>query len=391
LNKRKKSVIENRRTSSLSPPKREHSNQKKIARSVATPSNRPQKYKKNKRKGGFKKFFKTIVMIVLIFVGTCFGVNAFFLGNVSDLPGTLSNYGISPEAAAMAKQHKIVNVAVFGVDGRDDVDGNRTDTIMIASADYEHSKIKVTSLMRDTYVYVNDQYGYDKINAAYSYGGPTLALQSINQNFDTAITDYVAIDFSAMVSMVNAVGGITVDIKSQDELDWVNEYLMDVNDKVNTTSPDLSKIGPQVVDGSQALAYCRVRYVGDGDFDRTLRQRTVFEQVLSKAFNLNISDQYKLLMGTLPYVETSLTTPELIKYAANLALMPNKDIEQSRLPTDDANALEYIDGVSYVIPNTLVDNIKAFYSFIYETDYIPSTTASNISKKIAATLKSASN
>ena len=126
----------------------------------------------------------------------------FFLGNVNDLPGTPSNYGISPEAAAMAKQHKIVNVAVFGVDGRDDVDGNRTDTIMIASADYEHSKIKVTSLMRDTYVYVNDQYGYDKINAAYSYGGPTLALQTINQNFDTAITDYVTIDFTAMVSMV---------------------------------------------------------------------------------------------------------------------------------------------------------------------------------------------
>ena len=166
---------------------------------------------------------------------------------------------------------------------------------------------------------------------------------------------------------------------------------MDVNDKVNTTSPDLSQIGPQVVDGSQALAYCRVRYVGDGDFDRTLRQRAVFEQVLSKAFDLNLIDQYKLLMGTLPYVKTSLTTPELIKYAANLALMPNKEIEQNRLPTDEANALANIDGVSYVIPDTLVDNIKALYTFIYETDYTPSTAANNISKKIAATLKSASN
>ncbi|MBC3795959.1 LCP family protein [Acetobacterium tundrae] len=391
MNKRKKSVIENRRNSSPLPQKRESSNQKKISQSVVRPPVSLKNNKKTKRKGGFKKFFKTIVIIAFIFVGTCFGVNAFFLGSVDDLPGNLSNYGISSEAATMAKQHKIVNVAVFGVDGRDDVQGNRTDTIMIASADYEHSKIKVTSLMRDTYVYVNDQYGYDKINAAYSYGGPTLAMQTINQNYDTAITDYVTIDFTAMVFMVNAVGGITIDIESQDELDWVNEYLIDVNDKVNTASPPLKNTGSQVVDGSQALAYCRVRYVGDGDFDRTLRQRTVFEQVLSKAFDLNLIDQYKLLMGTLPYIKTSLTTPELIKYAANLALMPNKNIEQNRLPTDDANALENIDGVSYVIPNTLVDNIKAFYSFIYETNYTPSTTANNISKKIAVTLKSSSN
>lgn len=391
MNNRKKSVIENKRSSSTKNKSSDNFKPKNMAQADTTPIKSVKKPNKNRRKSGLKKFFKTIVIIAIFFVATCFGVNAFFLENVNDLPGTLSNYGISPEAAAMAKQHKIANIAVFGVDGRDDVQGDRTDTIMIATADYEHSKIKVTSIMRDTYVYVNDQYGYDKINAAYAYGGPTLALQSINQNFDTSITDYVTIDFTAMVSMVNAVGGITIDIKTQDELDWVNEYLMDVNDKVNTASPDLKKTGSQIVDGSQALAYCRVRYVGDGDFDRTLRQRAVFEQVLSKAFDLNLIDQYKLLMGTLPYVKTSLTTPELIKYAANLALMPNKEIEQNRLPTDDANALANIDGVSYVIPDTLVANIKALYTFIYETDYTPSTAANNISKKIAVTLKNASN
>jgi len=330
-------------------------------------------------------------MLVIILSITGFAVNAFFLGNVnSDIQGNLNRYGISSDAAAMAKQHKIVNVAVFGVDGRDDVEGDRTDTIMIASADYEHSKIKVTSLMRDTYVYVNDKYGYDKLNAAYAFGGPTMALQTINQNFDTAITDYVTIDFTAMVSMVNAVRGITIDIKTEDELYWVNQYLNDVNEKVNSGSPQLEKTGPQTVDGPQALAYCRVRYVGDGDFDRTLRQRTVFEQVLSKALDLSVIDQYKLLMGTLPYVKTSLSTFEIIKYAGNLALMSSKTIEQTRLPTDDSNALDNIDGVSYVIPDTLVDNIKSLYSFIFEEDYTPSTTASDISKEINATLNGTS-
>lgn len=400
MNNRKKSVIENRRNPSSQ--KLSNKNLRQDTRPLKTiksetkakPSSRQQKTKpiilpdpmpkkKKKNKGFMKKFLRTILLIIIFLIATAFAVNAFFLGNVtSDLKGNLSKYGISDEAASFAKQHKIVNVAVFGVDGRDDVDGDRTDTIMVATADYEHSKVKVASLMRDTYVYIDQKYGYDKLNAAYAYGGPDLALQTINQNFDTTITDYVTIDFSAMVSMVNAVGGVTIDIETDEELDWVNEYLMDVNEKVETGSPFLEDTGSQVVDGSQALAYCRVRYVGDGDFDRTLRQRVVFEQVLSKALDLDLKEQYNLVMATLPYVETSLSTMEMLKYGANLALMPSKDIEQSRFPTDDLISLDMLDGVSYVIPNTLAENIEAFYQFIYETPYTPSDAAMEISDEI---------
>ena len=407
MSKRKKNVIENRRTPASKHKTSENSKQDKqqrvqTTRQVKSPpsksrqqsiaSSAPRQTKKKKGKNGFKKFFKTLFILILFLIIAAFAVNTFFLENVtSDLQGNLSRYGISNEAAAFAKQHKIVNVAVFGVDGRDGVEGDRTDTIMIASADYEHSKVKISSLMRDTYVYINTKYGYDKINAAYAYGGPDLAVQTINENYDTPITDYVTVDFTSMVSLVNAVGGVTIDIESEDELEWVNEYLIDVNDKVNTGSPALKKIGSQVVDGSQALAYCRVRYVGDGDFDRTLRQREVFEQVLSKAMNLNPIEQFKLVQSTLPYVETSLTTLELIKYGLNLALMPSKDIEQSRFPTDDLVSLNTIDGVAYVVPDTLVENIKALYQFIYETAYTPSDTAAKISKEIKSKTSSSSN
>lgn len=414
MNNRKKSVIENKRNPSPKKKSNENLRQDTARRTKATqpqairkqaaqkqsaqrektkPINLPTPVaKKKKNRGGWvKKFFRTLLLIIIFLIATGFAVNAFFFGNVtSDLTGNLKQYGISDEAASFAKQHKIVNVAVFGVDGRDDVEGDRTDTIMIATADYEHSKVKVASLMRDTYVYINDKYEYDKLNAAYAYGGPTLALQTINKNFDTTITDYVTIDFSAMVSMVNAVGGVTIDIKTEEELEWVNEYLMDVNEKVETGSPFLEETGSQVVDGSQALAYCRVRYVGDGDFDRTLRQRTVFEQVLSKALDLDLQAQYNLVMATLPYVETSLSTMEIIKYGANLALMPSKDIEQSRFPTDELVSLDNLDGVSYVVPNTLVANIEAFYKFIYETAYTPSDTATEISDEIEDSVKGAS-
>ncbi len=400
MNNRKKSVIENKRNPSSkklsnknlrqdtrpvktvkSETRSQLNSRKEKTKPVILPDPLPRKKKKS---GGFiKKFLRTILLIIIFLIAAGFAVNAFFLGNVtSDLKGNLSKYGISDEAANFAKRHKIVNVAVFGVDGRDDVDGDRTDTIMVATADYEHSKVKVASLMRDTYVYIDKKYGYDKLNAAYAYGGADLALQTINQNFDTTITDYVTIDFSAMVSMVNAVGGVTIDIETEEELDWVNEYLMDVNEKVATASPFLEETGSQVVDGSQALAYCRVRYVGDGDFDRTLRQRVVFEQVLSKALDLDLKEQYNLVMATLPYVETSLSTLEMIKYGANLALMPSKDIEQSRFPTDELISLDMLDGVSYVVPNTLVKNIEALYQFVYETTYTPSDTATDISAEI---------
>lgn len=282
----------------------------------------------------------------------------------------------------MAQGHRIVNIAVFGIDAREDVEGERSDSMMIVSADYEHGKVKVTSLMRDTYVYINEEYGYDKLNAAYSLGGPDLALKTINQNFDTAITDYVTIDFNSMVEMVNAVGGVTINITSEDELYWLNQYLMDVNDKVGTSSPFVEGTGEQLLDGSQALAYCRIRYVGNGDYERTQRQRNVLEQVMTKAMALNPIQQYNLLTKVMPYVQTSLSFTEILKYAGNAMFMDSKQIEQFRLPTDELVGDGYIDGVSYVFPYTLEDNIRALYQFIYETSYTPSSRAQELSEEI---------
>ncbi|MGL4606148.1 MAG: LCP family protein [Eubacteriaceae bacterium] len=381
MNNRKKNIITNKRSNQ---PKRKPTpatQDKKNNDQIPTTINKSKNLKKTKKRR--PKVFKTLLILLLILFVSSFAVNAFFLKNVNqDLKGDYKRYGISDSAATFAKKHSLVNIAIFGVDGRDDVEGDRTDTIMVASADFDKGKIRVASLMRDSYVYVNKKYGFDKLNAAYAYGGSELALQTINQNFDMPITDYVVIDFTAVVTMVNAVGGISLDIKTDEELYWVNEYINDVNNVVNTNSPHLKNLGSQTVDGSQALAYCRVRYAGDGDFERTLRQRVVFEQVLSKGLNLSPMDQYKLLMDTLPYVKTSLTNLELIKYAINVGLMPSKEISQGRFPQDNYTALDIIDGVSYVIPNTLEDNIKALYWFVYDTAYTPSEKAKELSKEI---------
>ncbi|WKY47973.1 LCP family protein [Eubacteriaceae bacterium ES3] len=397
MSKQNKGVIGNRRNQSSQTSARQSGNAKRSMSNDRTTSTRPTRVtssKKNtssksvrKRKSSsnlFKKFLRTAILVLICLIGSGVLVNAFYLNNVnSGLSGNLRKYGISSTAAAYAKDHKIVNIAVFGIDGREDVEGDRTDTIMIATADFENDALKVTSLMRDTYAYIDEDYDFDKLNAAYAYGGADLAIQTINQNFDTAITDYITVDFTSMVTIVNAVGGVTIDIETEDELYWVNAYLDDVNAKVATSSPYLEDTGSQVVDGSQALAYCRVRYVGDGDFDRTLRQRVVFEQAVSKALDLSPQQQYTLLTELMPYIETSLSTSEFLKYGLNTLLMHTREIEQARFPADDAMLLDYVGDSSFVIPDTLADNIKELYAFIYNDEtYEPSEQAAAISEQI---------
>ncbi len=302
-----------------------------------------------------------------------------------DLSGNIGLYNISSNAAAVASSHRIANIAVFGVDGRSDVEGDRSDTIIIGSADFEHNKLKVTSLMRDTYVEIADEDFFDKLNAAYTNGGPEESVKTINLNFDTAITDYVVFDFVALVHMVNSVGGVEINITDEDELYWLNQYLMDVNDKVGTADPEVTGIGPQLLTGSQALAYARIRYVGNGDFERTQRQRNVLAQVVAKVSAMNPIQQLNLIRSVLPFIKTSLRTSEIIKLALNFILMSNREIQQSRLPTDEYQSTGYLDDVSYVFPNTLVDNIVEWYHFVYEINYTPSETAREISEEIEET------
>lgn len=369
-------------TRSTRPNRQTNRNQSQAGRSGSGGNNaRRRRPVPKRKKRGLNKFIK--VLLILVALLAAFLIYTIGFANLnSDLKGNLDKYNISQNAADVALSHRIVNVAVFGVDSRADVEGERSDTIMIVSADFEHGAVKVTSLMRDTYVYINEEYGYDKLNAAYSYGGAEMALQTINKNFDTAITDYATIDFSSMVDMVNAVGGVTLTIETDEELYWVNQYLMDVNDKVGTHSPFLETTGEQVLDGSQALAYCRIRYTGNGDFDRTQRQRAVFEQVMTKAMDLNPIAQYKLITKMMPNIDTSLSMTEVVKYAGNALFMKSRTIQQMRLPSDDFVDTGILDEVSYVFPVTLTDNIRALYQFIYQIDYTPSSTAQAISEEI---------
>lgn len=270
-----------------------------------------------------------------------------------------------------------VNIAVFGVDGRSDIDGDRTDTIMIVSLDFKKGNIKVTSIMRDLLVQIpetKDTYeSFDKINAAYAYGGPELTVKTLNENFDMNITDYVIVNFDAMVDTVDALGGVEVNVKNEDVLEWTNKYIDDVNDKVGKSDPKLTTTGVQTITGVQALAYARNRY-SDDDFYRTERQREVVGQIAHKAFNIDMATGISLLSKVYPYIKTTLSISELTTYAKAFLDSPDKQFLEFRLPTDANVTTAMINSVSYVVPNTLVDNVIALHAFIYGPTQTTTTT-----------------
>lgn len=271
-----------------------------------------------------------------------------------------------------------VNIAVFGVDGRSDIDGDRTDTIMIVSLDFKNGNIKVTSIMRDLLVQIpetKDTYeSFDKINAAYAYGGPELTVKTLNENFDMNITDYVIVNFDAMVDTVDALGGVEVNVQNEDVLEWTNKYIDDVNDKVGKSDPYLTTTGVQTITGVQALAYSRNRY-SDDDYHRTERQREVVGQIAHKAFNIDMATGISLLSKVYPYIKTTLSISEITTYAKAFLASPDKQFLEFRLPTDANVTNAMISSVSYVVPNTLVDNVIALHAFIYGPVQTTTTTS----------------
>lgn len=281
----------------------------------------------------------------------------------------------------------IMNIALFGIDGRDDVEGDRSDTIMIASLNFETGAINVTSVMRDTVAKIDTPSGYtsyEKINAAYDYGGAQLAVKTLNENFDLNITDYVVVNFDCLVDTVDALGGVDIDIKDDAVLYWTNQYIMDVNDKTKHNDPFLESTGPQTVTGVQALAYCRNRY-SDSDYGRTERQREVVQQIVQKALNADLMTGINLIGKVYPYVTTSLSLNEMTTIANKFMSLETKTFNSYRVPMDQYLYESIVGEVWFLFPNTLEQNVVELHKIIYGIDsYTPTDNLKAISQHIAA-------
>jgi LCP family protein required for cell wall assembly len=255
---------------------------------------------------------------------------------------------------------KITNIALFGLDRRSKNEPARTDSIMILSVDKKHNKIKISSIMRDTYVKIKD-HGETKINHAYAYGGAQLAIRTLNENFDLDIRDYVAVDFFNAEELIDAMGGVTINV-NQEEIILINSNTAGIEKKTLTA---VSKTGPQTLSGLQAVAYSRIRYTAGGDFVRTERQRTVLSAMLTKIQSLKPTEIPSAVSKLLTFTETSMNSMDMIKLGAKVITTNKMMLEQERFPLDGYCKGKTIDGVWYLMAE-MEPTAEQLHTFIYE-------------------------
>lgn len=274
------------------------------------------------------------------------------------------------------------NVALFGLDSRagDLGKGNRSDTIMIASLNNETKEVKLVSVYRDTLLELDDG-SYDKANAAYSYGGPEGAISLINKNLDMNIEKYVAVNFNALVDVIDALGGLELEL-TDDEVVHMNNYCVETSE---VTGADYTRIDPEVggtylLNGVQAVSYSRIRYTEGGDFQRASRQRLVLSKIAEKAQTMSLSTINKIIDTVFPQVSTNFTLTEMISYAKDLTKykMGESIGFPSKNTTDTLNKVG-----SVVIPDTLSSNVLEVHQFLFGNDgYAVSGTVQGIESGI---------
>lgn len=230
----------------------------------------------------------------------------------------------------------VFNVLLIGSDTREIEGSGRSDAMILVSINKKSKKIIATSFLRDIYLQIPDR-SNNRLNAAYAFGGPDLLMDTIEQNFRIQVDQYASIDFYSFIDIVDAVGGVTLDVTEED-IPVINAYILELNrlTKQKEDKDYLTKSGTLQLNGKQALAYSRNRYVGNGDFSRTEKQRKVLEQVYMKIKDLNLLQLKELFDIVLPKVTTNLTEGEIFSMILALPSYVNYQLEQWSVPASDS-------------------------------------------------------
>ena len=324
----------------------------------------------------------TIVVLALIIVGIM--AYGYFNGIVNEMhEPTPEDYDLS-----LVDVDGYINILLLGVDSRDmsNLKGTRSDMIMIASINKETNDVKLTSVYRDTYLKLGDTPTYDKITHACVYGGPEMTMKSLNQAMDLNITNYAIVNFKAVADLVDAIGGITVDVQ-QGEIYQLNKYTKATARNIGRENYNLVKEpGVQTLEGVQAVSYGRIRKgVGD-DFKRTERMRIVVSKVFEKAKTMAFSDLKKIIDMMVPQVKTNLKMNDILALGIRLP--------QYNISTGSGWPYKWSTGtinkVSYVFPVGLASNTTMLHQEVFgQMDYVPSATVNAISNEIVARIEAA--
>lgn len=292
--------------------------------------------KRMKEKKGKRKKKKSVWKRLLIILAV---LAALFFGGLYLIVGAVYNKMTYEEQEGLAdgplKSDGVISVLLIGSDSRDSSSGGRSDAMILLTISDRTKTVHMTSLLRDMYVEIPGHDG-NRLNAAYAYGGAELLLETINQNLGTSVNRYAVVNFEAFANLVDAVGGVDMELTNE-EVGWVNAYLNEYNElrgmPLETDYLDTSLSGNIHLNGAQALAYCRNRYIGT-DFGRTQRQRKVLTAVLQKLPVAAVTNPAEIVNGLFGNLTTNLTQVECTQLALSAGKLLTYEMVQDSLPLE---------------------------------------------------------
>lgn len=295
-------------------------------RSRRTDRRKNKRARKNKPGRRLRKFLTAVILIVALLGAGLYSLVGWVYNKL--------NYEVVASVAELPMQEDgVVNVLLIGNDSRENGEDGRSDAMILLSVSSRTKTIYMTSLLRDMYVQIP---GHDdnRLNAAYSFGGAELLMETVEKNFDIPVNRYVQVNFEAFANLVDAVDGVELEL-TEKEVEYVNGYLVEYNMLLDrpqgTDNLDPSVSGLIHLNGPQALAYCRNRYLGT-DFGRTERQRKVLEAVIRKLPKTLLTNGPQLVEGLMPNLTTNLTQNECFRLSLMAAKLLSYDIEASSIP-----------------------------------------------------------
>lgn len=295
------------------------------------PERKPPKVKK-KKKG---RLLKIVIIIVLLLAIA--GVGGYFLwqhliGSAYDKMTYKEAKGYS---STLLTENEVTNILLLGNDSRDNADDGRTDSIILLTINRAQKKIYLTSFLRDIKIDIPGK-GINRLNQSYAFGGPDLVMKTLSENFDIKISRFMLVNFQAFAKLADAVGGVVLDVTAE-EVDYINAYLWEYND---INGDDIHKdnfpdgtSGHLHLNGPQALAYCRNRYIGT-DFERSNRQKKVITAIFKKLPQTMLTNFNGIMDGLFPSLTTSLTKDDCYELSSLLVNLKDMEIVQSTVPQD---------------------------------------------------------
>lgn len=305
------------------------------------------------------KINKKIIVILLLIIFIPVGILTFMIKE-NHKKEQISKKEAKQEAL---KNEKSMNIALFGLDRRSKEEKSRADSIMVANINFETKIINLVSILRDTLVDIKG-HGRDKLNHSYAYGGPELSMETINSNFDLDIKKYVSVDFFSLAKVIDIIGGVDIDLKDY-EANQINQNLNEINniEKLPTGTDYIQGSGLKTLNGRQAVAYCRIRKVGNGDYERTQRQRNVLKAILVKYEKLDSGKRFEVSMEMMSQVTTNIPINDIKELQSKILNDKDFTINQHMIPFEGSFETKIIDK-KWVIDANMQENIKQIHEYL---------------------------